>query len=133
MDNKKSYIPRLLEKSKEMMGAERLASKISGCILYSGWYQHNRKCLFFINHDQFENGSDMIVTLIFLLIEEFLNDHQKLPRKLHLNLGKSLKSFFLHDHSCYTPTLSPLACRSFFVFFPISRGGRGAKRPSGIL
>ena len=93
MDNKKSYIPRLLEKSKEMTGTERLASKISGCILYSGWYVEKRKCLFYVNHDQFENGSDMIVTLIYLLIEDFFNDHQKLPRKLHLNLGKSLNFF----------------------------------------
>ena len=52
MDNKKSYIPRLLQKSKDMMGTERLASKISGCILYSGWYEKKRKCLFYINHDQ---------------------------------------------------------------------------------
>ena len=91
MDNKKSYIPRLLEKSKDMNGTERLASKISGCILYSGWYEHKRKCLFYINHDQFENGSDMVVSLVFLLIEDFLEDHHKLPRKLHLNLGKSSK------------------------------------------
>ena len=52
MDNKKSYIPRLLEKSKEMSGTERLASKISGCNIYSGWYEAKRKCLFYINHDQ---------------------------------------------------------------------------------
>ena len=103
MDNKKSYIPRLLEKSKEMAGTERLPSKISGCILYSGWYEHKRKCLFYINHDQvflsfgfiiclsflfkFENASDMIISLIFLLLEDFLDDHHQLPRKLHLNLG----------------------------------------------
>ena len=40
---------------------------------------------------QFENASDMIVSLVFLLVEEFLQDHKKLPRKLHLNLGKSSK------------------------------------------
>ena len=93
MDNKKSYIPRLLEKSKEMSGTERLASKISGCILYSGWYKEKRKCQFYVNHDQFENGSDLVVTLIYLLIEDFISDHKKLPRKLHLNLGKSLTVF----------------------------------------
>ena len=113
MDNQKSYIPRLREKSKEMTGTERLPSKISGCNIYSGWYESKRKCLFFINHDQvlldhyfydnelicsvfqFENASDMIVSLVFLLIEEFLQDHKKLPRKLHLNLGKSSKFFLM--------------------------------------
>ena len=49
MDNKKSYIPRLLEKSKEMSGTERLASKISGCNIYSGWYEAKRKWWGIIN------------------------------------------------------------------------------------
>ena len=47
-----SYLPRFLEKTKENQGAERLPSKISGCIIYSGNYEHKRKCLFYINHDQ---------------------------------------------------------------------------------
>ena len=66
MDNKKSYIPRLLEKSKEMAGTERLPSKISGCILYSGWYEHKRKCLFYINHDQVFLSFGLLICLYFL-------------------------------------------------------------------
>ena len=52
MDNSKSYLPRHLEKTKENQGTERLPSKISGCILYSGLYEHKRKVVFYINHDQ---------------------------------------------------------------------------------
>ena len=52
MDNSKSYLPRFLEKTKENQGTERLPSKISGCIIYSGFYELKRKTLFFINHDQ---------------------------------------------------------------------------------
>lgn len=52
MDNKKSFLPRLLEKSKAMSGTERLVTKISGCIMSSGWYEHKRKCLFYTNHEQ---------------------------------------------------------------------------------
>ena len=52
MDNSKSYLPRFLEKTKENQGTERLPSKISGCIVYSGFYELKRKTLFFINHDQ---------------------------------------------------------------------------------
>ena len=52
MDNAKSYLPRFLEKTKENQGTERLPSKISGCIMYSGYYEHKRKTLFYINHDQ---------------------------------------------------------------------------------
>ena len=52
MDNSKSYLPRFLEKTKENQGTERLPSKISGCIIYSGYYEHKRKIMFYINHDQ---------------------------------------------------------------------------------
>ena len=35
-----------------------------------------------------ENGSDMVITIIFHLLTEFLQDHQKFPKNLHLNLGR---------------------------------------------
>ena len=68
MNNKSSFIPRFLYKSKEVSGAERLVTKISGCIITSGWYVEKRKCLFYINHDQvllilFENLSSPIIIL----------------------------------------------------------------------
>ena len=37
-----------------------------------------------------ENGSDMVVTIIFHLLTEFLQEHQKFPKNLHLNLGTVL-------------------------------------------
>ena len=39
MDNHKSYLPRYLQNVKELQGSERLPSKISGCILWSGLYE----------------------------------------------------------------------------------------------
>ena len=48
-----SYLPRFLEHSKELVGKERLPSKISGCIITSGFYDGNQKIMFYINHDQF--------------------------------------------------------------------------------
>ena len=36
-----------------------------------------------------ENGSDMVVTILYRLLKEFIEDHGKLPRRLHLNLGIS--------------------------------------------
>ena len=38
-----------------------------------------------------ENGSDMVITIIYHLLQEFIKDHGKLPKKLHLNLGKFKK------------------------------------------
>ena len=48
-----SYLPRFLENSKELVGTERLPTKITGCIIYSGYYEVKRKVLFFLNHDHF--------------------------------------------------------------------------------
>ena len=43
-----------------------------------------------------ENGSDMVVSIVYHLLQEFLQDQDgKLPRKLHLNLGKSRKSILI--------------------------------------
>lgn len=69
MNNQSSFTPRLLVKSKDMAGQERLASKISGCIVTSGWYAGKRKCSFYINHDQvfimnLKSGIKIVITLI---------------------------------------------------------------------
>ena len=53
MDNSKSYVPRFLENSKKLVGTERLPSKISGAIMWSGLYEDKRKDIFYINHDHF--------------------------------------------------------------------------------
>ena len=55
MDNSKSYLPRILEKSKKLTGIFKLPSKIIGCITISSLYQEkHRKVNFFVNHDHFE-------------------------------------------------------------------------------
>ena len=56
MDNMKSHIPRLMEKTKKLANFWKLPSKITGCILYSSHYPMNRKIKMYINFDQFEQG-----------------------------------------------------------------------------
>ena len=53
MDNSKSYLPRYLHNSKELVGSERLPTKIHGAIIWSGFYPEKRKDLFFLNHDHY--------------------------------------------------------------------------------
>lgn len=53
MDNSKSYLPRYLENAKQIVGTERLPTKITGCLIHSGFYEEKRKCLFYLNHDHF--------------------------------------------------------------------------------
>ena len=47
--------------------------------------------ILYYKFSKFENGSNLIVTLINHLLEEFVSDHEFLPKKLHLNLGKPLR------------------------------------------
>lgn len=101
MDNSKSYLPRYLELSKDQVQKERLPTKISGCNIYSGWYEEKRKVLFYLNHDIFEQGSNLIITLVHLLLQEFVKDWKKLPKKLHLNMDncwKENKNRFLFSY-----------------------------------
>ena len=108
MDNSKSYCPHYLENAKDLVGTERLPTKIYGGLIWSGLYEEKRKIIFYLNHDQFgkicmslvdgfylnfvENGSDMVVTIVYHLLREFMQDHGgNLPKKLHLNLGMYLE------------------------------------------
>ena len=91
MDNNKSLIPRYLVLSKDVAQKERLPAKVTGCTIYSGMYEQKRKVFMFINHDIFENGSNFIITIIYQLLLDFLKDHGKFPRKLHLNCDNCWK------------------------------------------
>ena len=84
MDNSKSYCPRMKEKSKKFAGLLRLPTKIQGCIIYSGHYEEKRKLIFYLNHDQFQQSSNMIVSILFKLLKIVVNDHGKLPKKLRV-------------------------------------------------
>ena len=84
MDNQKSYCPRELVKGKKTAGMLRLPTKITGCIIYSGHYEENRKIAFYINHDHFEQASNMVVTTIFKLLQVYLEDFGRFPKTLRL-------------------------------------------------
>ena len=53
MDNAKSYCPRYLENSKELVGTERLPTKIYGGLVWSGFFEERRSITFFLNHDHY--------------------------------------------------------------------------------
>ena len=50
MDNSKSLIPKLQEKSKHLSGMFRLPCKVTGCITRSSLYESNQKIDFYIQH-----------------------------------------------------------------------------------
>ena len=84
MDNHKSYCPRELIKGKKTAGMLRLPTKITGCIIYSGHYEENRKIAFYINHDHYEQASNMVISIIYKLLHLYLNDFGRFPKVLRL-------------------------------------------------
>ena len=84
MANEKSTLPRCVEKTKGLAGLKTLKTKITGAILNSSLYKDGRKTIVYINHDEFENGSNKVVTLIYKMLHTFIEDHGFLPRKLFL-------------------------------------------------
>ena len=71
---------------KSCSGIMKLASKITGCIIWSGNYPQNRKVQCFLNHDQYEQGSSKVVSIIYKLILTMLKDFGTLPPHCHINL-----------------------------------------------
>ena len=85
MDNRKSDLPKFQQNSKNLVSFHKLPSHITGAIVTSGHYSEKMKHYFFINHNQYEQGSNMVITVIYHLLHAFLQDHKKFPKHLHLN------------------------------------------------
>ena len=84
MDNTKSYCPRWLLRGKRDVNKPTLPTKIQGCIMYSNLYEYKRKVSFFLNHNHFEQGGSLVVTLIQRLLLSFFEDHKFIPKHLHI-------------------------------------------------
>ena len=84
MDNTKSYCPRDLIKGKHDVNKPTLPTKIQGCIIYSGYYDTNRRIIFYLNNNHFEQGGSMVVTILHKLLLHFVEDNGHLPRHLHV-------------------------------------------------
>lgn len=91
MDNQKSYLPRFLENGKHVSGLFRIPCKITGVIVHSGFLPDRRTVRFYCNHTQFENGSSMIVSVLFRVLSDFLKEHKTLPNRLVLNVDNTVK------------------------------------------
>ena len=98
MDNRKSDLPKFQQNVKNFGKFQKLPSHITGAIITSGLYPDKMKNFFFINHNQFEQGSNMVITIIYQLLQAFLKDHKKFPKYLHINTdncGRENKNRFV--------------------------------------
>ena len=95
MDNSKSYCPRLQETMKSMAGFFHLPTKITGVIICSSKYPQKRKIMFFVNHDNFAQDSNMVVTIIHKTLTEIVSDHGRLPPNLHISVDNCWRLYHL--------------------------------------
>ena len=87
MDQWKSNLPRFKENSKKFANFFKLPTKITGAIIVSSKYpEGNRKVKMLLNFDQFEQGSNLIVSIIFKLILTIQHDFGFLPPVLHVSV-----------------------------------------------
>ena len=98
MDNRKSDCPKFQQNAKNFGNFQKLPSHITGAIVTSGFYPEKMKNFFYLNHNQYENGSNMVITIIYHLLHAFLQDHKKFPKTLHLqtdNCGRENKNRYV--------------------------------------
>ena len=91
MDNQKSMLPRIMEPGKALSGCYKIPTKLTGTITTSGLFPTGRNVAFFYNHDEFENGSNKMVSVLYKLLLRFLNEFKFLPRHLNLCLDNCFK------------------------------------------
>jgi hypothetical protein len=85
MDNQKSFVPRILERGKKLSGLNTLPSKVTGTITWSGLYEGGRKVKYYLNHNQFPQNGNKTISVIFLLLKDFVSQFKKLPKVLIVN------------------------------------------------
>ena len=86
MDNYKSHLPQSPEIGKTSGSLFRIPTKVTGCIIWSGKYPQNRKVVFYLNNNQFEQSGSKLVTILYKLLQIVIDDFGKLPRNLTINL-----------------------------------------------
>ena len=82
---------------KDTSSIQKLASKITGCIIWSSHYPQDRKVQCFVNHDQYEQGSSKLVSILYRLIQSMDKDFgdSGLPAHCHVNLDNCWRYSFI--------------------------------------
>jgi hypothetical protein len=84
-------LPRIMEPGKKLTGCYKIPTKLTGTITSSGHFPEGRRVAFYYNHDEFPNGSNKLITVLFKLLKSFLDEFKFLPRHLYLSLDNCFK------------------------------------------
>ena len=91
MDNSKTTLPHSRSSVKATANILKLKTHVHGCVLTSGRYPHNRRIDFYVNLDQFENGSNLTCNLLYKALSNYIEEFGHLPPKLHIVLDNCFR------------------------------------------
>ena len=95
MDQAKLQSPYYCQKTKELSNLLKLKNHLTGSIITNGNLPNDRVYKVYLNNDQFEQGSNKTITIVFDILLYVQGQIGKLPRKLFIqsdNCGKDLKN-----------------------------------------
>ena len=95
MDNYKSHLPQSPVIGKTSGSLFRLPTKVTGCIIWSGKYAQNRKVVFYVNNNQFEQSGSKLVSILYRLLQKVIEDFGSLPKNLGINLDNCWRFFVI--------------------------------------
>jgi hypothetical protein len=98
MDQAKLQSPYFCQKTKELSNLLKLKNHLTGAIITNGDLPNDRVYKVFVNNDQYEQGSNKTISLLFNILIYVQNKLGKLPRKLMVqsdNCGKDLKNQYV--------------------------------------
>ena len=95
MDQSKIQSPYYCQKTKELSNLLKLKNHLTGSIVTNGSLPGDRIYMVHVNNDQFEQGSNKTISIIFDILMKVQEMLGKLPQKLLVqsdNCGKDLKN-----------------------------------------
>ena len=98
MDQKKSWVPKLLTNTKASSGMLYLNNHITGVIVTNGNLENDREHLIYTNSDQYKQDSNKSITQMCDILLHVKKKLGNLPRKLLVqtdNCKKDLKNQYL--------------------------------------
>ena len=98
MDQAKLQSPYFCQKTKELSNLLKLKNHLTGVIITNGKFENDRVYKVFVNNDQFTQGSNKTISIMFEILASVQTELKKLPRKLMIqsdNCGKDLKNQYV--------------------------------------
>ena len=98
MDQAKIQSPYYCQNTKDLSNLLKLKNHLTGVLLHNGKLVNDKHLSVFVNNDQFSQGANKTVTIVFSVLLKFQRQLGRLPRKLLVqsdNCSKDLKNQYV--------------------------------------